>query len=393
MSNFHAYGGDKPYIFISYSHKDSNIVMQIVDQMISDGYRVWYDEGISPGTHWDDFIAAKIDNSGLFIAFISENYLESDNCKDELNYSKDHIENVLLVYISEVNLSSGMELRFGRTQAVLAYNYSCAEDFFAKLYSTNGLEYFNDNIVPGGDLILEEEIASKEDLVAEGDSDYKEPVATDNITKRNSNKKTILPIVISGIVIILLAAVVIIVVNKYGKKEITEEENTYVSDTGSDTISDTVSDTIPDGYSSNHLFETFNLKDGESYYKIDDDMNFLNNTGAVYLGYLEGENYQNGTFYATDTVSVRVPTLNGYSEEISICWYYIDENNNAKYLCGDFDIVPTMVNDEMCYVSSVSGSVCDNGEFSMGTYYVSICNPSDGTELTVTRFFYTKDSL
>ena len=56
------YNGDEPYIFISYAHKDNSIVLPIVERMTQDGYRILYDEGITPGTEWDDEIALHIDN-------------------------------------------------------------------------------------------------------------------------------------------------------------------------------------------------------------------------------------------------------------------------------------------------------------------------------------------
>ena len=44
------YRGDSPYIFISYSHKDSDVVFDIIGQLQMKQYRIWYDEGIDPGT-------------------------------------------------------------------------------------------------------------------------------------------------------------------------------------------------------------------------------------------------------------------------------------------------------------------------------------------------------
>lgn len=83
------YRGNKPYIFISYSHKDKGLILPILDSMLFDNYRVWFDEGIAPGTEWDQNIAAHIEKSDYFIAFISNNYISSENCKDELNYARD----------------------------------------------------------------------------------------------------------------------------------------------------------------------------------------------------------------------------------------------------------------------------------------------------------------
>ena len=43
---FPPYEGPEPYIFVGYSHQDSARILPILDTMMHDGYRVWYDEGI-----------------------------------------------------------------------------------------------------------------------------------------------------------------------------------------------------------------------------------------------------------------------------------------------------------------------------------------------------------
>ena len=44
------YKGDRPFLFISYAHKDSERVLPIIRRLMAQGYRVWYDAGIDPGT-------------------------------------------------------------------------------------------------------------------------------------------------------------------------------------------------------------------------------------------------------------------------------------------------------------------------------------------------------
>ena len=52
-----AYKGDEPYVFISYAHDDSNLIYPIIGELQKKGLRVWYDEGIEVGTHWDEIIS------------------------------------------------------------------------------------------------------------------------------------------------------------------------------------------------------------------------------------------------------------------------------------------------------------------------------------------------
>lgn len=75
------YEGQEAYIFISYCHKDRAGVFPIIEQMARDGYRVWYDEGIDPGSEWPEIIASHLNGSAACVAFITENAVNSHNCE------------------------------------------------------------------------------------------------------------------------------------------------------------------------------------------------------------------------------------------------------------------------------------------------------------------------
>ena len=138
------YRGDKPFIFLSYAHKDTDRVMPVLRAMQQDGFRIWFDEGIDPGTEWDQNIAEHIKKCGFFMAFLSANYLESDNCKDELNYARDLQKQRVLIYMENVSLPSGMAMRLNRLQAIHQYSYSTQEAFLMKLYEADHIQQFRD---------------------------------------------------------------------------------------------------------------------------------------------------------------------------------------------------------------------------------------------------------
>ena len=73
--NIKPYEGKKDYIFISYSHRDKEQVYPIIEQLQRDGYRVWYDEGIHPGSEWPEIIAEHLNDSAICFAFVTQNYL------------------------------------------------------------------------------------------------------------------------------------------------------------------------------------------------------------------------------------------------------------------------------------------------------------------------------
>lgn len=132
----------KPYIFISYSHRDSEKVLEIMNRLKAEGFNVWYDGGIDPGTEWDENIAKHVRECEYFVAFISNGYIGSKNCKDELNFSRDLDKNQLLVYLEEVQLPDGMAMRMNRIQAIYWSKYSQEniEDAYEKLFNASGIE-------------------------------------------------------------------------------------------------------------------------------------------------------------------------------------------------------------------------------------------------------------
>lgn len=135
------YKGNKPYIFISYAHLDMDEAMAIVSELIHRGYRIWYDEGIDPGTEWDENIAAHIENSSMFIALMSNHYIASTNCKDELNYARDLELNRILVYLENVALPGGMKMRLSRLQAIHKYTYSDINQFYEKVEEAPDIDF------------------------------------------------------------------------------------------------------------------------------------------------------------------------------------------------------------------------------------------------------------
>ena len=46
---FSAYQGAEPYVFVCYSHLDSDIVYKDIASLNMKGVNVWYDEGIAGG--------------------------------------------------------------------------------------------------------------------------------------------------------------------------------------------------------------------------------------------------------------------------------------------------------------------------------------------------------
>ncbi|MCM1561807.1 MAG: toll/interleukin-1 receptor domain-containing protein [Butyrivibrio sp.] len=146
-SNTQPYCGKEPYIFISYAHRNEREVHRVIRRLQAEGFRVWYDKGIDPGTEWADNIAERVVSCDCFIAFITREYLESTNCLDELNFARDKEKKRLLVYLSNVTLPDGISMRSNRLQAIHKYAYEQEEEFYEKLFRTRGV---SECLIPSG---------------------------------------------------------------------------------------------------------------------------------------------------------------------------------------------------------------------------------------------------
>lgn len=133
MEYFKPYEGDKPYIFISYAHADSPAVMEVVNRLHDRGYRIWYDEGIEVGSEWPECIASHLAGAHLVMAFISNSYIRSDNCRREMHYALTKRIKTINIFLEDTQMTPGMEMQIGSIFALMK-QYMSEESFYDKLY-------------------------------------------------------------------------------------------------------------------------------------------------------------------------------------------------------------------------------------------------------------------
>ena len=134
------YGGKEPYVFVSYCHKDRDAVFPVIERLARDGYRIWYDEGIDPGSEWPEIIAQHLSGCTVCIAFLSAQSLNSHNCRREINFALMKKKPLITVVLEPVQLSLGMEMQLSLAQAILKYTLPSEEAFLEKLCGTGVLE-------------------------------------------------------------------------------------------------------------------------------------------------------------------------------------------------------------------------------------------------------------
>lgn len=128
-----AYEGKEPYIFVSYAHKDSASIFRIIELLNKRGYRVWYDEGIEPGSEWPEYIANHLLGAEMVIAFLTPRSVNSVNCRREINFALSKEKPVLTIFMQELKVPAGMELQLSTQQSVLYYQYDSEERFLDKV--------------------------------------------------------------------------------------------------------------------------------------------------------------------------------------------------------------------------------------------------------------------
>ena len=76
-------------VFLSYSHKDSDFVRDLVKPLEAEGFSVWWDHTIPPGKTWDDVIARGIREAKACIIVWSPDSVVSDWVKEEATLAKE----------------------------------------------------------------------------------------------------------------------------------------------------------------------------------------------------------------------------------------------------------------------------------------------------------------
>ena len=128
-----AYEGKDPYIFVSYAHKDSAAVFRLVEQLNERGYRIWYDEGIEPGSEWPEYIANHLLGAEMVLSVLTPSAVNSVNCRREINFALSKNKPVLTIYMEDIELPVGLELQLSSQQSVLYYTYDSEERFLDKI--------------------------------------------------------------------------------------------------------------------------------------------------------------------------------------------------------------------------------------------------------------------
>jgi pyruvate, orthophosphate dikinase len=127
-----AYRGDKPYAFVSYAHGDRQYVLTELTRLAMKGFRLWYDEGIQPGSHWTDEIADVLHECAVVVVFLSNAAVQSEHVKRETFHALANKKPVLPVQFEECEIPARLRFVLADTQMILRHRMT-EEDYQHKL--------------------------------------------------------------------------------------------------------------------------------------------------------------------------------------------------------------------------------------------------------------------
>jgi TolB-like protein len=130
---FAAYKGSEPYIFVSYAHEDAALVYPEITRLRDQGFNIWYDEGISPGSTWRDEIAAALTQCRVFLFLITPRSAGSSNCLKEVNFALSRERKILAVHLESTQLPVGLELSLSDMQAIIRADHN-SENYEIKVH-------------------------------------------------------------------------------------------------------------------------------------------------------------------------------------------------------------------------------------------------------------------
>lgn len=112
------YEGTEPYLFISYSHKDSMALQDVLGFLEQQHMRYWYDNGLHSGDDWNLVIARHLEQATVCLLLLSENSARSDYVKNELYFALNHRIQIHILLLERFELPIDVEIMIGRIQNV-----------------------------------------------------------------------------------------------------------------------------------------------------------------------------------------------------------------------------------------------------------------------------------
>lgn len=100
-TKFEAYTGNEEYLFVSYSHRDTEKVYKVLDALHDKKYRIWYDESCENGNDFRDELRQRIKGSSGVLLFVSSASMASPFCGMEIVVAREYGKKLFPIYLED----------------------------------------------------------------------------------------------------------------------------------------------------------------------------------------------------------------------------------------------------------------------------------------------------
>ena len=114
-TKFEAYNGTEPFLFISYSHKDTEKVYETLDMLHDKKYRIWYDESCETGNDFRQELRDRIERCEAVILFVSEASMTSPFCGMEIIVARENQKRIFPIYLDDAKVPPAFEILLANT--------------------------------------------------------------------------------------------------------------------------------------------------------------------------------------------------------------------------------------------------------------------------------------
>ncbi|MBQ8689379.1 MAG: leucine-rich repeat protein [Clostridia bacterium] len=149
-----SYEGSEPYIFISYSHADTDEVYSFLKYIEREKFRFWYDDTMEIGEDFREELRTKIEGCSAFLLFISKASMNSKYCGMEIITAYKNNKKIYPIYLDEnVEIPPAFKMILENIQHVKGYSSSGMEKYVQKLITGLPIETMRSLEVEGDVLV------------------------------------------------------------------------------------------------------------------------------------------------------------------------------------------------------------------------------------------------
>lgn len=136
-----SYDGPDPYIFISYSHRDTAKVYEILKVIDREKFRFWYDDTMEIGEDFREELRMRIEKSTAVLLFLSNAALQSKYCGMEIITAYKYDKRIYPVYLDDdVEIPAALKMLLENLQHVKGSSAQSSDKYVKKLIDSLPIE-------------------------------------------------------------------------------------------------------------------------------------------------------------------------------------------------------------------------------------------------------------